>query len=97
MEVQCERCQTEYDFDDALVSERGTTVKCTHCGHQFRIFRPKAASAAPERWEVRTRSGQEFNFNSLRELPRAITRGLVERDDTLIRAGLAPKVLSAIA
>ncbi len=97
MEVQCERCQTEYDFDDALVSERGTTVKCTHCGHQFRIFRPKAASSAPERWEVRTRSGQEFNFNSLRELQRAITRGLVERDDTLIRAGLAPKVLSTIA
>ena len=97
MEVQCERCQTEYDFDDALVSERGTTVKCTHCGHQFRIFRPKAASAAPERWEVRTRSGQEFIFNSLRELQRAITRGLVERDDTLIRSGLAPKVLSTIA
>ena len=32
MDVTCERCGTEYDFDDALVSERGTTVKCTNCG-----------------------------------------------------------------
>jgi predicted Zn finger-like uncharacterized protein len=97
MEVLCERCQTEYDFDDALVSERGTTVKCTSCGHQFRIFRPKTSAAPPERWEVRTRRGQDFVFVSLRELQRAITRGQVDRDDVLIRAGLAPRVLSSIA
>jgi predicted Zn finger-like uncharacterized protein len=97
MEVLCDRCQTEYDFDDALVSERGTTVKCTNCGHQFRIFRPKAAAAPPERWEVRTRKGQAFVFTSLRELQRAITRGQVERDDVLMRTGLAQRVLSSIA
>src|SRR5262249_49170904 len=32
MEITCNRCKTEYDFDDALVSERGTTVRCTNCG-----------------------------------------------------------------
>ena len=42
MYVQCERCKTEYDFDDALVSERGTTVKCTQCGHQFKVRRATA-------------------------------------------------------
>ncbi|NOU26329.1 MAG: hypothetical protein HOO96_00355, partial [Polyangiaceae bacterium] len=39
MDVQCDRCKTEYDFDDALVSTRGTTVKCTQCGHQFKVRR----------------------------------------------------------
>ncbi|MBI5536881.1 MAG: zinc-ribbon domain-containing protein [Deltaproteobacteria bacterium] len=97
MEVLCDRCKTEYDFDDALVSERGTTVKCTNCGHQFRIFRPKAAAAPPERWEVRTRKGQEFVFTSLRELQRAISRAQIDRDDVLVRDGLAPRMLSSIA
>jgi predicted Zn finger-like uncharacterized protein len=40
MAVVCDRCRAEYEFDDALVSERGTTVKCTNCGHQFKIYRP---------------------------------------------------------
>ena len=37
MDVRCERCNTEYEFDDALVSERGTTVKCTNCGTCFEV------------------------------------------------------------
>ncbi len=97
MEVLCERCQTEYDFDDALVSERGTTVKCTNCGHQFRIFRPKSVSAAPERWEVRTEDGRDLVFTSLRDLQRAITRGQVGRADVLTRGGLPSRALAAIA
>ena len=97
MEVLCERCQTEYDFDDALVSERGTTVKCTNCGHQFRIFRPKSVSASPERWVVRTSDGRDLVFTSLRDLQRAITRGQVGRQDTLTRGGLPTRALSSIA
>lgn len=46
MYVQCERCQAEYEFDDALVSERGTTVKCTSCGHQFKIRRTASGGDA---------------------------------------------------
>ena len=38
MDVTCERCQTRYAFDAALVADRGTTVKCNNCGHVFRIF-----------------------------------------------------------
>ena len=37
MDVTCERCGTEYEFDETLVSERGTTVKCTNCGHLFNL------------------------------------------------------------
>jgi len=97
MEVLCERCHTEYDFDDALVSERGTTVKCTNCGHQFRIYKPRAVAGSPERWVVRTRAGSEQVFTSLRDLQRAITRGQVDRDDTLTREGLPPRRLAQIA
>lgn len=97
MEVLCERCQTEYDFDDALVSERGTTVKCTNCGHQFRIFRPKSGSSPPERWVVRTQDGRDLVYTSLRDLQRAITRAQVGRADTLARGGLPSRPLSSIA
>jgi predicted Zn finger-like uncharacterized protein len=38
MDVTCDRCGTEYEFEEALVSTRGTTVKCTHCGHLFNVY-----------------------------------------------------------
>lgn len=96
MDVTCERCGTEYDFDDALVSERGTTVKCTNCGAQFRVFRP-APAAGPERWVVRTLDGRELVFSALRELQAAISTGVVGRDDVLSRGGGRPRRLGSIA
>src|ERR1041385_3755441 len=73
MDVRCSRCGTEYDFDDALVSERGTTVKCTNCGHQFKVY-PGGGGGAPERWIVRKASGRELVYTSLRDLQRAIAQ-----------------------
>ncbi len=96
MYVQCERCKSEYDFDDALVSERGTTVKCTHCGHQFKVRRSVEA-AAQDRWVVRTVSGKEVVFTSLRELQKAIMAKQVGRQDSLARGGAAARLLGAIA
>lgn len=96
MDVRCGRCGTEYEFDDALISERGTTVKCTNCGYQFKVF-PDAAAAAPERWVVRTLAGRELIYTSLRELQRGISRGLVGPDDLLARGNRSPRPLSAIA
>src|SRR6188472_2353065 len=68
MDVRCSRCGTEYEFDDALISERGTTVKCTNCSLQFKIFPSAGNAASPERWLVRTASGRELVYTSLREL-----------------------------
>jgi predicted Zn finger-like uncharacterized protein len=91
MDVTCPRCQTDYEFDDALVSERGTTVKCTNCGHQFRVYRPRAtgATAAPEVWRIERAGGDAFELRSLIELQRAIRAGRVSREDRL-RRGDAP-------
>ena len=59
MDVQCERCKTEYEFDDALVSGRGTTVRCTNCGHQFKVRGPEATGRTPATsgWCRRPRAG----------------------------------------
>lgn len=93
MDVTCPRCQTDYEFDDALVSERGTTVKCTNCGHQFRVFRPKPGAgqpaAAPELWRIERKGGEPIELRSLVELQRAIRAGRVSRDD-LLRRGDTP-------
>lgn len=96
MYVQCERCQAEYEFDDALVSERGTTVKCTSCGHQFKIRRSNA-SGDGDRWTVATEDGRSLVFSSLKDLQRAIVAKTVSRNDQLSRAGSAPKALGSIA
>src|ERR1700722_15849914 len=96
MDVQCERCKTDYEFDDALVSGRGTTVKCTNCGYQFKI-RPVTDAPEAERWSVKTTSGQVVIFTSLRELQKAITNRQVGRGDTLSRGNAPPRPLGAIA
>ncbi|AKV02978.1 TPR repeat protein [Labilithrix luteola] len=95
MDVRCERCNTEYEFDDALVSGRGTTVKCTNCGHKFKIRRG-THDYSEDFWNVQTRDGRILVFTSLRELQRAIQTHLVERGDMLSRGGLPPKAIGQI-
>ena len=95
MDVRCERCQTEYEFDDALVSGRGTTVKCTTCGHKFKIRRV-GGDFSEDFWHVVTAAGKTLVFTSLRELQRAIQSGLVERHDNISRGGLPAKPIGQI-
>ncbi len=95
MDVKCERCNTEYEFDDALVSGRGTTVKCTNCGHKFKIRRSDG-DFSEDFWNITTGDGRTLVFTSLRELQRAIQGYLVERNDKLSRGGLPPKAIGQI-
>ncbi|MEI8256548.1 MAG: zinc-ribbon domain-containing protein, partial [Deltaproteobacteria bacterium] len=98
MDVVCERCQTEYDFDDALVSERGTTVKCTNCGHQFKIYRPPTGVGTPAAaWILRRPDGSTVQFESLAVLQKWIADGRVTRSDQLSRNGTDWKTLGSIA
>jgi predicted Zn finger-like uncharacterized protein len=98
MDVQCERCKTEYEFDDALVSGRGTTVRCTTCGHQFKVRRPDSGEGTGEdRWLVKTANGHQFTFVTLRELQRAILARQVSKGDLLRRAGASPRPLGEIS
>lgn len=96
MDVQCERCKTEYEFDDALVSGRGTTVRCTHCGHQFKVRRTDANDTAGDRWVVQTGNGQQLTFLTLRELQRAILAKQVARNDMLLLGEATLRPLGSI-
>jgi predicted Zn finger-like uncharacterized protein len=100
VDVQCERCKTEYEFDDALVSGRGTTVRCTQCGHQFKVRRGETETttdAAQDRWIVTTTLGKQLTYLTLRELQRAIMAKQVGRSDTLARGTTPPRLLGSIS
>ncbi len=47
MDVRCERCKTEYEFDDARITEVGVTVKCTTCEHVFRVKKKALVVTVP--------------------------------------------------
>ena len=48
MDVRCNRCGTEYELDDARVAQSGTTVKCSSCGHVFKVLQSgQTQSATP--------------------------------------------------
>lgn len=47
MDVRCEKCQTEYELDESRLRPGGVTVKCTHCGHLFKIHHGDDDHAGP--------------------------------------------------
>jgi predicted Zn finger-like uncharacterized protein len=89
MDVTCNRCNTEYEFEEALVSSRGTTVKCTHCGHLFKVQRVAnvALAAEAKHWTIRRTDGHTHTLDTLCGLPQLIGDGTFGRDDELSRTG----------
>jgi predicted Zn finger-like uncharacterized protein len=96
MEVRCSNCATEYEFDDALVSARGTSVKCTNCGHQFRVHPTTASPTLAEKWVVRDSLKRETTFTSLRDLQQAIVKGQLSPTHQLSHGGQAFRPLEDI-
>ncbi len=47
MDVRCERCRAQYVFDDARVTEAGLTVKCSNCGHLFKVKKKALVVTVP--------------------------------------------------
>lgn len=111
MDVRCEKCLTEYEFDDAKVTEAGVTVKCTTCGHVFKVRR--AASAAPSaprdefspesaqidrmrEWKIRQPAGNIFTCRELTTLQKWIVERKVSREDEISLTGDSWKRLGDI-
>jgi len=98
MDVTCERCGTEYEFDETLLSGRGTSVKCTNCGHVFRVY--PAASGAADRttsnWRLQLKDGSTDAIDTLRELQRRISSGELTPDDQIARGDDEWKTLGSI-
>ncbi len=98
MDVTCERCGTEYEFDETLLSGRGTSVKCTNCGHVFKVY-PKAeddADRSTSTWRLLRSDGMVDMIDSLRELQRRIASGELTPDDQISRGDEDFKPLGAI-
>lgn len=41
MIVQCPNCDTKYRLDETLLGTDGAQVRCTRCGHEFRVHPPR--------------------------------------------------------
>ena len=98
MDVTCSRCQSVYEFEDTLVSPKGVVVRCTHCGHLFKIFPPGTSPALPEEsgWMLRREDGTVFAIDKFTTLQKWIGQGKVTRRDELSRTGESWKRLGEI-
>ena len=59
MDVRCEKCQTEYELDEARLKPGGVTVKCTNCGHMFKIRRRTNTNVGTTGERPRTAPGND--------------------------------------
>lgn len=102
MDVGCPKCRAEYELDDARVPDDGVTVKCTNCGHIFRVKRkpptvtPALRSgvsgplppAPPSReWKIRQPGGNVYACRELTALQKWIVEGKVTRADEISLTG----------
>jgi len=110
MDVRCERCGTEYEFEDDRVTEEGVTVKCSTCGHLFKIRKKsfvltepvtlgkkEGEGAGDRNWMVRKADGTVLSFKELTTLQKWIVERKVSRDDEISKSGETWKRLGGIA
>lgn len=96
MEVVCGRCKANYEFDDALLSADGTTVRCTRCGNEFEIF--PGEDRREDEWSVWAKGDPEpSKYQTFAELEQDIVRGKIGPDDLLARGADIARPLSAIS
>jgi predicted Zn finger-like uncharacterized protein len=62
MDVRCEKCQTEYELDESRLKPGGVTVKCTNCGHTFKVRKRSSTNVGvsdPDPMRARTSSARQ--------------------------------------
>ncbi len=98
MDVTCERCGTEYEFDQTLLSGRGTSVKCTNCGHVFKVYPTAEADAdrTTSVWRLKLEDDSIDMIDSLRELQRRIASGELMPENQIARGDENWKPLGSI-
>ena len=98
MDVTCERCATEYEFDETLLSGRGTSVKCTNCGYIFKVYPTSAADAdrTTSVWRLKLEDDSIDMIDSLRELQRRISSGELTPQNEIARGEEGWKPLGSI-
>jgi predicted Zn finger-like uncharacterized protein len=106
MDVRCERCQTEYEVEDSNLSDLGTEVQCSDCGHQFTVKRPHAPAVAlplasadrtDRPWTLMTTLGQTHELRDLTQLHKWIIEKRVTRQDQVSQDGSLWQTLGSMA
>jgi predicted Zn finger-like uncharacterized protein len=109
MDVRCERCQTEYEIEDAQLGDLGIEVQCGDCGHLFKVKRQPASpapvggppasgdAAGGGPWQLVTSLGQTLDVHDPTLLERWIIEGRVSREDRLTRDGQSWQPLGSLA
>ncbi|MBI5496744.1 MAG: zinc-ribbon domain-containing protein [Deltaproteobacteria bacterium] len=107
MDVKCDQCGTEYEFDDDRLFKEAVTVKCASCGFIFKVRRdepaeasrpsPAAAKKAGAAWMVRQVNGNILTFKELTTLQKWIVERKVSREDEISKSGETWKRLGTIA
>jgi len=96
MDVVCEKCGAVYDLDLNQVTSDSVRVKCSSCGHMFRVYKSSQGSApvhvhqpAPvqqevqEHWFVRYKDGVVARVPDLATLQRWIVERKIGTEDQL--------------
>lgn len=101
MDVRCDKCGTDYEFDEARIGS-GVTVKCTACGHVFRVKRaspsgPAGGAPKAREWLVKKPDSQMIAFRELTTLQKWIVEGRINRDDEISKNGETWKRLGNIS
>jgi predicted Zn finger-like uncharacterized protein len=101
MDVRCDRCQTEYELDDASVTAGGASVQCTTCGHTFVVGRGGPAAGTPPpisqvqggsgtptpSWMLTTEEGKTHRFRDSQTLQKWVVERRVSRADRVCPPG----------
>jgi len=110
MDVRCERCQTEYEVEDASVSDLGTEVQCSDCGHLFTVKRSHAAAGPVSvaalslssdgkvggTWKLLTTGGRSQDLRDLTQLHKWIVERRVTRADQISQDGQSWQTLGTM-
>lgn len=98
MDVSCPRCDAVYEFDIRRLRGGKATLKCSQCGHLFRLEGPgKVLDESQRRWMVRKEtSGDILYFTGFDTLHEWIMEGRIGGEDAISRTGGSWKVLREI-
>jgi predicted Zn finger-like uncharacterized protein len=90
MDVECPKCGTVFEFDEAQMRSSVATLKCSVCAHMFRIHTDgvHAEQESARRWMVRQREGGDIHyFSGFVDLHHMIMGGKASRRDEISRTG----------
>jgi predicted Zn finger-like uncharacterized protein len=91
MHIVCPSCSTTYRMAPGTIGDGGRSVRCTRCGHIWRVEaagEPWAAEPAPERAEHRTVTGESAAAQSADPTSAAATGD----DDRPVQSALEPPI-----